>query len=65
MEIIIMIIIFWKASQYIMSASGTNQDNLQFSSCSLEEINKKIEAILSDSHQQCFVEREQVRLRVA
>ena len=63
MEIII--IIFWKASQYIMSASGTNQDTLKFSSCSLEEINKKIESILRDSHQQCFVEREQVRLRVA
>ena len=62
MEIII--IIFCKASQYIMSASGTNQDTLKFSSCSLEEINKKIESILRDSHQQCFVAREQVRLRV-
>ena len=60
-----MIIIFWKASQYIMSASGTNQDTLKFSSCSLEEINKKLESILRDSHQQCFVEREQVVVRVA
>ena len=45
MKMIIMI--FWKASQYIMSASGTNQDNLKFSSCSLEEINKKIEKFVN------------------
>ena len=42
-----------------MSSSGSSEDNLRFSSCSLEDMNKKLDSILRNSSQTCFVAREQ------
>ena len=42
-----------------MSSSGSSEENLQFSPCSLEEINKKLDSILRNTSQACFVAREE------
>ena len=47
------------AEQFIMSASGTSDLNLEFSSCSLQEMKKKMDWI-SYRVSDCFTDRIQV-----
>ena len=42
-----------------MSSSGSSEENIQFSPCSLEEINKKLDSIMRNTSQACFVAREE------
>ena len=51
-----------QGSNYIMSANGTSEQNLQFSPCSLDEMNKKM-AQLSQHRQGCFTDRRREEYR--
>ena len=47
------------ADQFIMSASGTSDLNLEFSPCSLQEMKKKMDWV-SSHVPDCFTDRKQV-----
>jgi len=47
------------AEQYIMSASGTSDQDLKFSSCSLKDINERMEEIRT-SRRNCFQNRPEL-----
>ena len=51
-----------QGSNYIMSANGTSEQSLQFSPCSLDEMNKKM-AQLSQHRQGCFTDRRREEYR--